>query len=63
MHATSGDAAPARMTRRAFTRAYRRVRTWIRRHGAWPAERDVRARDRVALECLYARQVAVMERP
>lgn len=49
------------MTRRAFTRAYHRVRLWIRRHGAWPAERDVRAGDRVALECLYARQVAVME--
>jgi hypothetical protein len=56
---------PPAMTRPRlrFTRAYRRVRLWIRRHGAWPAERDVRARDRVALECLYARQVAVMERP
>lgn len=49
------------MTRRAFNRAYRRVRLWIRRHGAWPAERDVRACDRVAFECLHARQVAVME--
>jgi hypothetical protein len=49
------------MTRRAFTQAYHRVRLWIRRHGAWPAERDVRACDRVALGCLHARQVAVME--
>jgi hypothetical protein len=49
------------MTRRAFTQAYHRVRLWMRRHGAWPAERDVRARDRVAFECLYARQVAVMD--
>jgi hypothetical protein len=47
--------------RRAFTRAYRRVRLWIRRHGAWPAEREVRACDRVAFECLYQRQVAVMD--
>jgi hypothetical protein len=49
------------MTRLAFSHAYRRVRLWIRRHGAWPAERDVRACDRVALECLHARQVAVMD--
>jgi hypothetical protein len=49
------------MTRRAFTQAYHRIRLWIRRHGAWPAERDVRACDRVALQCLYARQVAVMD--
>ena len=49
------------MTRRAFHNAYHRVRLWIRRHGTWPAERDVRAGDRVAFECLYARQVAVMD--
>jgi hypothetical protein len=49
------------MTRRAFTQAYHRVRLLIRQHGAWPAERDVRARDRMALECLYQRQVGVMD--
>jgi hypothetical protein len=50
------------MTRRAFTQAYRRVRLWIRRHdGTWPAERDVPACDRLALECLYKRQIAAME--
>ena len=49
------------MSRRAFARAYQRIRLWIRRHGAWPAEREVRAGDRVAFECLYARQVAAME--
>ena len=49
------------MTRRAFAQAYHRVRLWIRRHDAWPAEREVRARDRVAFECLYARQVAAMD--
>jgi hypothetical protein len=26
------------MTRRAFAQAYHRVRVWIRRHGAWPAD-------------------------
>lgn len=46
------------MTRRAFTQAYHRVRL---RHGAWPAERDVRASDRIAFECLYSRQIAVMD--
>lgn len=49
------------MTRRAFTQAYHRVRLWMRQHGAWPAEREVRACDRVAFECLYARQIAVMD--
>lgn len=43
------------MTRRAFHRAYRRVRLWIRRHGRWPAEREIPWRDRVALECLWER--------
>lgn len=49
------------MTRHAFTQAYHRVRLWMRRHGAWPAERDVRACDRAAFECLYARQIAAMD--
>jgi hypothetical protein len=42
--------------RKRFYRAYRRVRLWIRQHCAWPAEREVRAGDRVALECLWWRE-------